>query len=241
MRCPFCGSDDNQVKDSRPVEEGGSVRRRRQCNACGARFTTFERIQLRELTVTKRDGKRVAFVRGGNLFTAGPNGEKQLTTDGGGDVLNAKHDWVYFEELYNRNYKAYWWSPDGSAVAFFRFNTKPVKEFTITDPIPDAGRVETYPYPKVGSPNPTVQIGVVPDTLPHTGFQIFRQPDRHVLSLSPFRLGEQPNIRVGVAMITSAPEALALHQKAAEEMWGRALKGGAAAGYLRDLMRRTAH
>jgi transcriptional repressor NrdR len=63
MRCPFCGSDDNQVKDSRPVEEGGSVRRRRQCNACGARFTTFERIQLRELTVIKRDGKRVPFDR----------------------------------------------------------------------------------------------------------------------------------------------------------------------------------
>jgi transcriptional repressor NrdR len=63
MRCPFCGSDDNQVKDSRPVEEGGAVRRRRQCNACGARFTTFERIQLRELIVTKRDGKRVPFDR----------------------------------------------------------------------------------------------------------------------------------------------------------------------------------
>ena len=63
MRCPFCGSDDNQVKDSRPVEEGGAVRRRRQCNACGARFTTFERIQLRELTVIKRDGHRVPFDR----------------------------------------------------------------------------------------------------------------------------------------------------------------------------------
>jgi transcriptional repressor NrdR len=63
MRCPFCGSDDNQVKDSRPVEEGGAVRRRRQCNACGARFTTFERIQLRELTVVKRDGRRVPFDR----------------------------------------------------------------------------------------------------------------------------------------------------------------------------------
>jgi transcriptional repressor NrdR len=63
VRCPFCGSDDNQVKDSRPVEEGGAVRRRRQCNACGARFTTFERIQLRELTVIKRDGRRVPFDR----------------------------------------------------------------------------------------------------------------------------------------------------------------------------------
>jgi transcriptional repressor NrdR len=63
MRCPFCGSDDNQVKDSRPVEEGGAVRRRRQCNACGARFTTFERIQLKELTVVKRDGRRLPFDR----------------------------------------------------------------------------------------------------------------------------------------------------------------------------------
>ena len=81
-----------------------------------------------------------------------------------------------------------------------------------------------------------VQIGIVRDTLPHTGFQIFRQPDRQVLSLSPFRLGEQPNVRVGVAMITSAPEALALHQKAAEDMWRRALKGPAAAKFLRGLM-----
>jgi transcriptional repressor NrdR len=63
MRCPFCGSDDNQVKDSRPVEEGSAVRRRRQCNGCGARFTTFERIQLRELVVVKRDGRRAPFDR----------------------------------------------------------------------------------------------------------------------------------------------------------------------------------
>jgi transcriptional regulator with XRE-family HTH domain len=84
-----------------------------------------------------------------------------------------------------------------------------------------------------------IQIGIVPDTLPHTGFQIFRQPDRQVLSLSPFRLGEQPNVRVGVAMITSAPEALALHQKAANEMWGRALKGPAAARFLRGLLARA--
>lgn len=83
-----------------------------------------------------------------------------------------------------------------------------------------------------------VQLGIVPDTLPHTGFQIFRQPDRHLLVTSPFRLGEQPNVRVGVAMITAAPEALALHQKSAEEMWRRALKGTAAARFMRDLIRR---
>ena len=81
-----------------------------------------------------------------------------------------------------------------------------------------------------------VQIGIVPDILPHAGFQIFRQPDRQILSISPFRLGEHPNVRVGMAMITSAPEALALHQKAVQEMWRRAIKGPAAARYLRNLM-----
>ena len=63
MRCPFCQSEDTQVKDSRPAEDGASIRRRRSCNACGARFTTFERAQLRELTVLKTDGRRVAFDR----------------------------------------------------------------------------------------------------------------------------------------------------------------------------------
>ena len=83
-----------------------------------------------------------------------------------------------------------------------------------------------------------VQIGIVPDTLPHASFQIFRQPDRQILALSPFRLGEEPNIRVGVAMITSAPEALELHQRMAKELWQRALKGPAAVKFMRDLMQR---
>jgi transcriptional regulator with XRE-family HTH domain len=81
-----------------------------------------------------------------------------------------------------------------------------------------------------------VQIGIVPDTLPHASFQLFRQPDRQVLVLSPFRLGEQPNIRVGVAMITSAPEALALHEKMAKDLWRRALKGAAAVRVMRDMI-----
>ena len=63
MRCPFCQNDDSQVKDSRPTEDGGAIRRRRQCPACGARFTTFERIQLRELVVVKKSGKREVFDR----------------------------------------------------------------------------------------------------------------------------------------------------------------------------------
>lgn len=63
MRCPFCGHDDTQVKDSRPTEDNTSIRRRRYCPSCGARFTTFERIQLRELVVLKKNGQRVPFDR----------------------------------------------------------------------------------------------------------------------------------------------------------------------------------
>jgi transcriptional repressor NrdR len=63
LRGPFCGNDDSQVKDSRPTEDNSAIRRRRQCEACGARFTTFERIQLRELSVVKTDGKREPFER----------------------------------------------------------------------------------------------------------------------------------------------------------------------------------
>ena len=81
-----------------------------------------------------------------------------------------------------------------------------------------------------------VQIGIVQDTLPHTSFQIFRQPDRQILALSPFRLGEEPNIRVGMAMITSAPEALALHEKMARDLWASALKGPAAVQHMRAMM-----
>ena len=81
-----------------------------------------------------------------------------------------------------------------------------------------------------------VQIGLVPDTLPHTGFQIFRQPDREVLSVSPFRLGEHPNVQVGVAMMTSAPEALALHHRTVTTMWRRASKGAAAVRRMKELL-----
>ena len=63
MRCPFCGNEDSQVKDSRPTEDGAAIRRRRQCEACAARYTTFERIQLRDLTVVKNQDRREPFER----------------------------------------------------------------------------------------------------------------------------------------------------------------------------------
>ena len=63
MRCPFCGNEDTQVKDSRPTDDNSAIRRRRQCTNCGARFTTFERVQLRELIVVKSNGQREPFER----------------------------------------------------------------------------------------------------------------------------------------------------------------------------------
>ena len=63
MRCPFCGKEDTQVKDSRASEDGATIRRRRSCTSCGSRFTTFERIQLRDLIVIKRSGKKIPFDR----------------------------------------------------------------------------------------------------------------------------------------------------------------------------------
>jgi transcriptional repressor NrdR len=63
MLCPFCSSEDTQVKDSRPAEDGNAIRRRRLCGECGARFTTFERVQLREINIVKRSGRRSVFDR----------------------------------------------------------------------------------------------------------------------------------------------------------------------------------
>jgi transcriptional repressor NrdR len=63
MRCPYCGNEDTQVKDSRPTEDSSAIRRRRICNACGGRFTTFERVQLRELLVVKKSGRKMPFDR----------------------------------------------------------------------------------------------------------------------------------------------------------------------------------
>ena len=79
-----------------------------------------------------------------------------------------------------------------------------------------------------------VQIGIVPGALPHNSFQA----DRKILTLSPFRLGEQPNVHGGIAMITSAPEALELHERTVEDMWRRAHKGQAAAAFMRELIQK---
>jgi len=120
----------------------------------------------KEFATFSPDGKHVAFVRGGNLFAVSTEDPKevQLTHDGGGEILNGKADWVYEEEIFLRNGRAYWWSPDGKQLAFMRFDDSPVKRFNIVNLAGPRGSLETYPYPKVGDPNPTVKIGVVAAT-----------------------------------------------------------------------------
>lgn len=101
----------------------------------------------------------------------------------------------------------------------------------------DRARAEVEHFIRVIDAQPIgVQIGLVTGTLPHTGFQIFRCGDQKILSLSPFRLGEQPNVSLGVAMITAAEEAISLHEKIVDEMWDGALKGKEASKYLRELV-----
>ncbi len=117
----------------------------------------------KEFVTFAPDGKRIAFVRGQNLFAVdvATQTEKQLTTDGGKDIFNARGDWVYEEEIFNRDGKAYWWSPDGTKIAYLRFDDTPVKKFNIVELKQPQGRLESYAYPKPGDPNPLVKIGVV--------------------------------------------------------------------------------
>lgn len=118
---------------------------------------------LKELASFSPDGRFVAFVKTGNLYVVDVQTqvERQLTTDGGGKILNGKADWVYGEEIFNRRPQAYWWSPDSQRLAFLQFDDTPVAPFTVIDQLPTKQKVEQTPYPKAGDPNPTVKLGVV--------------------------------------------------------------------------------
>ena len=108
-------------------------------------------------------GKLVAFVRDGNLHVVdvATQTERALTTDGGGLIRNGEADWVYFEEVLNRRWKLFWWSPDSSAIAFLRTDDAPVPEFTVVNDGSREQKVEATRYPRAGEPNPTVKIGSV--------------------------------------------------------------------------------
>ena len=112
------------------------------------------------------DGRQAAFVRRNNLYVVNleqQRQEKQLTTSGTDQILNGKLDWVYQEEIYGRGtFKAYWWSPDSSHLAFLQVDDRPVPEFTVVDHIPTHPNVEIWDYPLAGDPNPIVRLGILP-------------------------------------------------------------------------------
>jgi dipeptidyl aminopeptidase/acylaminoacyl peptidase len=117
----------------------------------------------KELPSFSPDGKFVAFVKGNNLHVVdlATRTERALTTDGSATIGNGRADWVYYEELFDRNRKAYWWSPDSSRIAFLRFDDGPVRKFTIVDQATAQPGVEETAYPRAGSPNPLVKLGTV--------------------------------------------------------------------------------
>jgi dipeptidyl aminopeptidase/acylaminoacyl peptidase len=116
-----------------------------------------------ELSSFAPDGKFVAFVRDKNLHVVdiATQTERALTTDGGGLVSNGRADWVYYEEIFGRNRKAYWWSPDSAAIAFMQFDDGPVNEFTVVNNTGKKQKVEQVPYPRAGEQNPNAKIGIV--------------------------------------------------------------------------------
>jgi dipeptidyl aminopeptidase/acylaminoacyl peptidase/murein tripeptide amidase MpaA len=116
----------------------------------------------KELATFSPDGKFVAFVRENNLYVVdvATQTERALTTDGSALIFNGKADWVYYEEIFNRHYQAYWWSPDSSRVAFIRYDDTPIHVFTVLDEIPPLQKVESTRFPRAGDPNPLVRLGI---------------------------------------------------------------------------------
>lgn len=116
-----------------------------------------------ELATFSPDGRFVAFVRQSNLWVVDveTRTERQLTTTGGGLIECGKAGWVYFEELFNRDWQAYWWSPDSRHIAFLETDSTRVPEYTIIDDAPEPQNIERTRYPRVGEANPDVRVGVV--------------------------------------------------------------------------------
>jgi dipeptidyl aminopeptidase/acylaminoacyl peptidase len=134
------------------------------CRLDGAKAVRLTRTPgAKELASFSPNGQFVAFVRTNNLYVVDveTQTERALTTDGTTILSNGKADWVYFEEIFNRNWQAYWWSPDSRSIAFLRFDDSPVHKFTVIDHLPIRLVVESTPYPKAGDPNPIVKLGIV--------------------------------------------------------------------------------
>jgi dipeptidyl aminopeptidase/acylaminoacyl peptidase len=133
------------------------------CNLDGTRPLRLTKTPgAKELATFSPNGQFVAYVRDHNLYVVdiATQTERALTSDGSATLSNAKADWVYFEEVFNRHWQAYWWSPDSQQIAFLRFDDSPVPQFTVIDEIPPRQKVEVTPYPRAGEPNPIVKLGI---------------------------------------------------------------------------------
>ncbi|MBN2490400.1 MAG: S9 family peptidase [Planctomycetes bacterium] len=126
------------------------------------RSAPFDREAKRFPTLSP-DRRHVAYVVDNDLFVTDlvSGQENRFTTDGSEDILNGVHSWVYFEELYHRDWRAFWWSPDSTRLAFLRADDSPVPLVTLVDEVPTPFREVKQRYPKVGQTNPVVQLGVV--------------------------------------------------------------------------------
>jgi dipeptidyl-peptidase-4 len=125
-----------------------------------------------ELPTFSPDGKQVAFVRKNDLYVVDVESlrETRLTTDGSDLIFNGKADWVYFEEILNRAYKMYWWSPDSKHIAFLRIDDAPLSNYTLINPALMQQAPELTRYPKAGAPNPFAEFGVVSIANPKPAF-----------------------------------------------------------------------
>ncbi len=129
--------------------------------AAAARLTSSP--QREEYPTFSPDGEFVAYLRDNDLWVVDVDtqSERALTSGGTDTVRNGKAGWVYFEELYNRNWRLYWWSPDSARIAYIRVDSTPEKRFTIVNNVPGQQVVEVAPYPRPGEPNPRATVHVV--------------------------------------------------------------------------------
>jgi dipeptidyl aminopeptidase/acylaminoacyl peptidase len=149
-----------------PARTGGLFEHERDlyyCNLDGTRPLRLTKSPgEKEFASFSPDGEWVAYVRDRNLYVVDlkTQTERALTKESDANVSSGKADWVYFEEIFNRHWKAFWWSPDSRHIAFLRFDDAPVPRFTVVDQIPLHQKMEVTAYPKAGDPNPLVKLGI---------------------------------------------------------------------------------
>ena len=171
------------------------------CNFDGTGGAKLPKLAGAEMMTFSPDSKRVAFVRGYNLFVFDmeTQSERQLTKDGNGILSNGKADWVYYEEIFNRAYKAFWWSPDSKHLAFLHFDDTKVAKYTLIDPTERVQKQEIASYPKAGATNPAVKLGIAAangDALRWVNLDDY--PDKSLLVI---RAGWMPDSRTVYAYV----------------------------------------